>query len=555
VPKVILVNPSTFTAGYSFITPRWLFVLAQATPADLIGDPVIVDEAVEKLDAGLVRPGDIVGVGITSGTCLAGYRVVREAKSKGATVIVGGIHATLFPDEPLEMGADAVVTGNGDVVWRQVVEDALARRLRKHYHGGRVPGDAMLKARWDLLDPAKYMFPTVQTVAGCPENCNFCSVWVVDGRQPRQRPTNSIIEEVEELSGLGFRYIAFADDNFNPATLGRIAREPSAQKRKELERVREDRLRFFAEYGRRIPKTVSAITQMTAEVIDDEEYFSAMYEQVQIRAALIGVESFSEEGLATANKSANSAGRNMVETIRRFQERGIIVMSSIISGLESDTVQTLETMRRFANDSGSLLAQFTFYSPYPGSKDYFEMVRDKENAGRADFTPKHKTQLLRDRFWLTALKPADFLQHPHMSREELIAENKKCWDTFYSWRETWKRTKGGYLKSRPLSARIAYVCFCLAFKRIYAGHGTSAADVRRKRMGLTTRLIVKLGVGVYTRIFRRKVGLRVSLVRSGAAQSALPVGRGLGGSLRAIAKRWAESFRRSASPSRARSGD
>jgi hypothetical protein len=58
-------------------------VLAQATPVDLIGDLVIVDEAVDKFDAGLVGPGDIVGVGITSGTCLAGYRVVKEAKSKG----------------------------------------------------------------------------------------------------------------------------------------------------------------------------------------------------------------------------------------------------------------------------------------------------------------------------------------------------------------------------------------------------------------------------------------------------------------------------------------
>lgn len=515
MPKVILVNPSTFTAGYNFITPRWLFVLAQATPPELIGDPVIVDEAVERFDAELVCPGDIVGIGTTSATCLAGYRVVREAKSKGATVIMGGIHTTIFPDEPLEMGADAVVTGNGDVIWRRVIEDAITHRLQKHYRGGRIPGHALLKARWDLLDPAKYMFPTVQTVAGCPENCNFCSVWVTDGRQPRQRLTSSIIEEVNELSDLGFRYIAFADDNFNPATLGRIAREPNARKRKELERIREERLRFFAEYDRRVPKTVSTISQMTSEVINDEEYFSAMYRQVQIRAALIGIETFSAEGLASANKGGNPAGQNMVQTIRRFQERGILVMSSIISGLESDTVQTLEIMRRFVHESGSLLAQFTFYSPYPGTKDYYEMVRDQKNSRRADFTPKHKIQLLRDRFWLTALKPADFLKHPHMSREELIAENKKCWNTFYSWRETWKRTRSGFLKSRPLSARMAYICFCLAFKRVYAGHGGSAADVHRQRMGVITRFIIKLGVGVYTHVFRRKIGLRVSLMRSG----------------------------------------
>ena len=174
--KVVLVNPGMSTLGYSVITPRWLFVMAQATPVELVGDPVVVDEAIQEFDAGVVHPGDIVGIGISTGNCLAGYGIVREAKSRGATVIMGGIHPTIFPDEPLEMGADAVVTGNGDVVWRQAIKDALEGKLQRRYAGGRVPGDALLKARWDLLDPRQYMFPTVQTVAGCPENCSFCSV-------------------------------------------------------------------------------------------------------------------------------------------------------------------------------------------------------------------------------------------------------------------------------------------------------------------------------------------------------------------------------------------
>lgn len=89
---------------------------------------------------------------------------------------MGGIHPTIFPDEPLEMGADAVVTGNGDMVWPKVVKDTLDHCLQKRYLGGRLPGDALLKARWDLLNPRQYTFPTIQTVAGCPENCSFCSV-------------------------------------------------------------------------------------------------------------------------------------------------------------------------------------------------------------------------------------------------------------------------------------------------------------------------------------------------------------------------------------------
>src|SRR5438105_9143651 len=129
MPKVILVNPSQSTVGYSFITPRWLYVMAQATPVDLVGDPILVDESIERFDPDILNPGDIVGIGISSGNCIPGYRVLRAAKLKGATVIMGGIHATIFPDEPLRMGADAVVTGSGEVVWRRVVTDVLANQL------------------------------------------------------------------------------------------------------------------------------------------------------------------------------------------------------------------------------------------------------------------------------------------------------------------------------------------------------------------------------------------------------------------------------------------
>jgi len=343
--KVILVNPAMTTLGYSVITPRWLFVIAQATPAELVGDPLLVDEAIQEFEPGLVDAGDIVGIGISTGNCLAGYKIVEKAKSRGATVIVGGIHTTIFPDEPLEMGADAVVTGNGDIVWSQAVKDALSHRLQKRYVGGRVAGDALLRARWDLLDPRHYMFATVQTVVGCPENCSFCSVWVTDGRQPRQRLTEKIIEEVNELYERGLRYIIFADDNFNPATLGRIAREQSSQKRKQLEQIREERLRFFDQYDRSVPPNLYAFTQMTTEVTSDEEYLSAMYHKMRIRAALVGIESFSEEGLKNANKLWNPTGGRMVETIQRNQDAGIVVLSSIICGLESDTVQTIRTMR------------------------------------------------------------------------------------------------------------------------------------------------------------------------------------------------------------------
>jgi radical SAM superfamily enzyme YgiQ (UPF0313 family) len=507
--KVVLVNPAVSTLGYSVITPRWLFVLAQATPVELVGDPVLVDETIQELDPTSIEPGDIVGIGISTGNCLKGYKILEKVKSRGATVIMGGIHPTIFPDEPLEMGADAVVTGNGDVVWRQAIQDALDGKLKRLYAGGRVAGEDLLKARWDLLDPQHYMFPTVQTVAGCPENCSFCSVWVTDGRQARQRLTDKIIEEANELYNLGARYIIFADDNFNPATLGRIAREPSPQKRKELEKIREERLKFFDEYHRSVPSNLYAFTQMTTEVVSDQEYLSAMYDKMGIRGALVGIESFAEEGLKSANKLWNPTGRKMVETIQQIQDAGIVVLSSIICGLEPDTAQTIRTINDFALESGSILAQFPIYHPYPGTKDFYEMVHDYKGRAKPNFVPKHKTELLQERFWLKSVNEADVITRPNITRDDLLNESKKCWDSFYSMKEAYARVNRGRAGTWPFTGKLIYLLFCYAFHQVYGGQGMAADGVRQRRLGKTTRVIIKIGVTIFNWHSRKRLGASV----------------------------------------------
>src|SRR6516162_10266187 len=121
---------------------------------------------------------------------------------------------------------------------------------------------------------------------------------------------------------MGFRYVVFADDNFNPATLGRIAREPSAQKRKQLEQIREERLRFFDEYDRSVQPNLFAFTQMTTEVTSDEEYLAAMYHKARVRGALIGIESFSEESLISAKSSGIQPGRRWLRRSRGFKTLG-----------------------------------------------------------------------------------------------------------------------------------------------------------------------------------------------------------------------------------------
>jgi radical SAM superfamily enzyme YgiQ (UPF0313 family) len=488
--KVILVNPANATVGYSVITPRWLFVIAGATPTELVGDPMVIDEPVTPFNADDVAPGDIVGVGIHTGNCRPGYRIVSEARKRGATVVVGGIHPTIFPEEPLEMGADAVVKGGGDLIWRKIVEDALLGRLQRVYDGGRVPGELMAKPRWDLLDPNKYLMGCIQTVAGCPENCSFCSVWVTDGRKPRLHLNEQIIEEANELHAMGFRYIFFSDDNFTPATLGRIARERNEGTRALLEQVREDRLRLFDEYDRSVPTSLYAFTQMTAEVISDDEYLDAMYDKMRLRGALIGVESFTEEGLKIANKTWNPVGQKMVEAIRKIQNHGIMVLASIINGLETDTLTTLRTMREFAVDSGTAFAQFPLYAVYPGTKDYHEMMRDWKNRDQPEYVPKHKVEIIRDRFWLDFDHTEFSVKHPTLTTDELTKEVQQSWRTFYGLKAILSRTRSGPLSTLSTSGKLMYTIACLTFASLYPG-GIAADNVRKTKLGLFARLAIR----------------------------------------------------------------
>src|SRR6266849_6822643 len=102
--------------GTAVITPRWLYVLAGATPATF-GDAVICDETLNQIDPSRFEAGDLAGIGIHTGNALRGYAIGRILHARGVSVVFGGIHATLYPEEAFERGsAAAVVKGDGDVV-------------------------------------------------------------------------------------------------------------------------------------------------------------------------------------------------------------------------------------------------------------------------------------------------------------------------------------------------------------------------------------------------------------------------------------------------------
>src|ERR1700680_4324382 len=121
--NVHLINPSSVSFGTAVITPRWQYVLAGATPRSF-GDPILVDETLSPIDPTSIHPGGGVGTGIHTANALRGYEIGKVARRQGAYVIFGGIHATLYPQEAMDLGgAHSVVKGDGDMVWAKALAD------------------------------------------------------------------------------------------------------------------------------------------------------------------------------------------------------------------------------------------------------------------------------------------------------------------------------------------------------------------------------------------------------------------------------------------------
>src|SRR2546425_7006978 len=332
--RVHLVNPNHLSFGVGVITPRWLYVLAAATPRSF-GDPVLVDETLAAMESTQVQPGDVVGIGIHSGNALRGYEIGRMARERGPHVIFGGIHTSLYPQEAFQLGgAHAVVKGDGDVVWARVLGDCANGLLQQVYEGGRIEADQFLAARWELMPRDSYMWASVQTVRGCPKHCSFCSVWRTDGQRPRQRSSDVVMEEIVQLRRLGFRFIALADDNFYPVTLTdlRLAEKQHNDARlNELRTIREERFSLMRRLAQLPPDTIF-FTQITMEAAEDPEFLDAM-QAAHIKGALVGVESVTPAGLKDVYKEFNASGADLVEQLRTFRRHGVYVLGSFIFGL------------------------------------------------------------------------------------------------------------------------------------------------------------------------------------------------------------------------------
>jgi len=437
---------------YRVWKPLNLMVLAGLTPPEW--DTSIVDENLGAPDyAAMPRP-DLVGITAFASQANRAYEVAAHFRHLGVPVVMGGIHATTCVGEVMER-VDAVVTGEAEAIWPQVLDDARHGDLRRRYDGGRAELNDVPPARHDLL-PTGYVFGAIQTTRGCPLNCSFCSVTAINGARYRQRPIADVVREFRLIREKG---VLVVDDNLIGTRPEHVARA-------------KDLFRAMAEANLR----KQWIAQVTINFADDEELMT-LAARAGCRGVFIGFESPTPEGLRELGKKFNLlGGRDFRASVRSIQQHNILVVGSFVIGLDIDEPgigrRIAETASRYGVNSLNAL----FLTPLPGTRLWDQMKA--ENRIALDQFPED---------WRRYTLTFPVARYKHLSMDDIIEEMRVCNRDFYSMPRIVRRVGGGlWGRRQPMRSLVSNLAFrnnarlsCMAhadFKREQGNRGNGGTS-------------------------------------------------------------------------------
>jgi len=285
---------------------------------------------------------DVIGISIMTQTCIRGYHIANEFKKRGKIVVFGGIHATCLPNEAILFG-DAVVIGEAeDGLWVSVLEDIKNNKLRKFYKLDKLPDlKKYTLPRRNLIKckAGKFSIAPIETTRGCPYNCDFCTVSRFFGVKQRHKNIYDIIGEAEMCDE---KYLFFLDDNITGDKVF------AKQLFKELIHLKK-----------------SWVGQASINITKDKELMDLAYKS-GCKALLVGFESMTESGIGSYRKTLKTIDEN-IQAVKQLRDNGILTMSSLIFGLDTDDESVFDLGYEFLEKSKSAFFQSCVLTPYPGT--------------------------------------------------------------------------------------------------------------------------------------------------------------------------------------------
>lgn len=404
--------------------PLTLTTLAALIPPDLPHTVQCIDEGIA--DVPLDLDVDLVGLTVITGTARRAYELAAHFRARGITVVLGGPHVTLAPDDA-QPHADAIVTGYAEDTWPELLRDVAAGRLRPRYT--MAPGLDLAGrpfARRDLLPSHRFLTNDVfEATRGCVHPCEFCVVPTAWGRKPFQKPVEDVVADIRQH---GARKLIFVDLN-----------------------IIADR-----EYARRlftalIPLRIQWYGLSTVLLVEDDELLD-LCAKSGCRGLLMGLES-----LSTTNLKGNRKGFNSPEKYARVVERlhahGIALQGCFVFGLDDDHPDVFLRTAEFAVETKIDLPRFAVVTPFPNTP----LFKRLDAEGRI---------LTYD--WELYDAQHVVFQPKHMSVEELQTGIELAWKHAYSLPNIWRR-----LRETPapwpvaISSNLGYRFYANNLSRFY----------------------------------------------------------------------------------------
>ena len=421
--KILLISPErqrkreeAFLFRLSFLN---LPYVAAVTPPDI--EVKIIDEAFEEVN--FDEKLDLVGLTAQTPVAPRAYQIAAEFKKRGVPVVMGGVHASMLPQEALQH-VDAVVIGEAEEIWSNLIQDLRKAQLGRIYVGSEFVDPSKLPLpRRELLNE-KFYFPLklLETTRGCPHHCDFCGVSRFFGFRYRNRPINEIDRELKTLFPEG-------------SAMNSIPKKILSLFSKDLPYFLKKRLLYI------IDSNVAGDKRFCLDLLSLLKEFDLLwyghapvsiafdqkllegFAQSGCIAINIGFESFSTKNLNAMGKGFNQPSR-YAEAIERIHEQGIGIMGTFIVGLDDDDPGVFQRIIDFCIDSKLDWALAFIMAPYPGTDSFLRLEKEGRIFCR-DWEKYDSLNAVYQPLW--------------MSVEELEKGLKRIWKEVFSISSIYKR--------------------------------------------------------------------------------------------------------------------
>ena len=407
------------------LPPMSMSILAALTPRDI--EVTFYDDKVEVIPEDDYP--DLVAITVETFTARRAYQLAARYHARGVAVVMGGYHPTFLPEEALQH-ADAIVMGDAEGSWQQLIEDARNHRLQRIYQGGNRHGLDSFQVDKSIFIGKKYMpVEPLQYSRGCRFSCDFCSIHAFYQNTLRLRPLDKLMAEMETLSRR--KLVFFVDDNLFSS-------------KRDLEALL-DALQ---------PLGLRWSCQISIDVARDERLLDRMA-RAGCTFVLIGFESLSAANLKQMGKPWNHVAGDYRNVVNKLHRRGIAVYGTFVFGYDDDTLELIDRSLEFAIEARLEIANFNPLTPTPASPLYDRLQKE----GR----------LLSEQWWLDPdYRYGDPIFKPLKMDAQAFAQ--KCFEvkkTFYSWRSISTRVLGSDAGIRPFRTGIVGLANVISRREVY----------------------------------------------------------------------------------------